>query len=670
VNLADLNDRQMEAVTHREGPLLVLAGAGSGKTRVITYRIAHLLRLGVPAERILALSFTNKAAREVEERVQVLTGRGKTQGLTVSTFHSLGLRILREDLRRLGFDPHFTLHGESDQRAAVREIVREAKLPFDPVEVQESVSFWKNRGLEPGDVRVAPGDARRRALRDAYASYQALLRAHNAVDFDDLLLLPLRVFRESPDCLAHWQQAFHFLLVDEYQDTNPVQFELLKALAGARRNLCVVGDDDQAIYGWRGAEVALILRFEEHFPGAKVVLLEENYRSTSTVLDAAHGVVSRIPGRREKRLWTTRGAGDPVGWIAAEDASGEAEEVASAILAETYRSRRPWSHFAVLYRTNAQARPFEEAFRTHAVPYRVVGGARYFDRKEVRDVLAYLKAMHNPRDDASLMRVANVPKRGLGPQTLLSARALAQGRGEGLRRVLATAEGLSPQARTGARTLLQLLETYGRRFRAEGLTPAGLRDFYRDAGLRAEVEASYDSPRAVQRRWELLEELADAVADGPRHHGKVDLGLFVEKLSLDPPAEKEEAGNAVTLMTLHSAKGLEFPIVFLTGLEEGLLPLVKGRDLDEAALEEERRLCYVGMTRARERLVLSHARTRRRRGHAAVSMPSRFLGEIPLELTERGGARPERSEAEEKVQAKNFFRGIQDLLEKEPAGGA
>ncbi|MDW7710999.1 MAG: UvrD-helicase domain-containing protein [Deferrisomatales bacterium] len=663
MTLEELNERQREAVTHREGPLLVLAGAGSGKTRVITHRIAHLLRRGVPAQRILALSFTNKAAREVAERVEALAGRASVEGLTVSTFHSLGLRVLREDAGRLGLDRHFSLHGEADQRASIRELVREAGLPLDASEVQEAVSFWKNRGILPGAVQAPPGDGRARVLRDVYRAYQDLLRAHNAVDFDDLLLLPLGIFRESPDCLARWQHAIHYLLVDEYQDTNPVQFELLKALAGRRRNLCVVGDDDQAIYGWRGAEVGLILRFEEHFPGARVVLLEENYRSTSTVLEAAHAVVSHIPARREKRLWTGRGRGDPVGWIAAEDARAEAEEVASAILAETFRTRRPWSHFVVLYRTNAQARPFEEAFRAHAVPYRVVGGSRFFDRKEVRDVLSYLKAMHNPRDDASLLRIANVPKRGLGPQALLRLKAAAEARGESLRRGLGGAGELSPQARAGANRLLGLLETYGRRFREEGLTPAGLRDFYRDAGLRAEVEATYDSPRAVARRLELLEELAASTAEGPRVGGRVDLGLFVERLSLDPPADRDgDGGDEVALMTLHSAKGLEFPVVFLAGMEEGLLPLVKGADLAATALEEERRLCYVGMTRARERLVLCHARTRRRRGHVAASVPSRFLSEVPLGLTEQGGARPERSEAEERAQARSFFHGIRELL--------
>jgi superfamily I DNA/RNA helicase len=663
MDLSALNDRQREAVLHGSGPLLVLAGAGSGKTRVITYRIAHLLARGEPAEKILALSFTNKAAREVQERVEELVGAGRTRGSTVSTFHALGLGILREEGGRLGHGGRFSLYGESDQRAVLREIVREARLPLDATEVQEAISLWKNRGLTPCEVPVPPGDDRLRVLQKAYVGYQELLAAQRACDFDDLLLLPLRLFRDNPDCLAHWQRRFRHILVDEYQDTNPVQFQLLQALAGREPNLCVVGDDDQSIYAWRGADVGLILDFEEHFPGARVVLLEENYRSTGTILDAAHAVVTRIAGRRPKRLWTASGAGAPVGCIAAEDGAGEAEDVASAVLAEVFRGRRAWSHFAVLYRTKAQSRPFEDAFRAHAIPYRVVGGTRFLDRKEVRDLAAYLRAIHNPRDESSLVRIANVPKRGLGPQTLLRLKDLAGRRGQPLRQVLGAAEDLAAPARAGARSLLDLLDTYERRFRREGLTPEGLRDLIRDAGLRAEIEALYESGRAVQRRVELLEELADSVSEAQRVNGKVDLGLFVERLSLDPPEEENESGEAVALMTLHSAKGLEFPVVFLVGMEEGLLP--HGRDgVDPAGPEEERRLCYVGMTRAREKLYLCHARTRRRRGHAAVSLPSRFLSEIPLDLTDRGEAPPPRSAAEERTQARGFFAGIRTLLEE------
>jgi superfamily I DNA/RNA helicase len=426
-----------------------------------------------------------------------------------------------------------------------------------------------------------------------------------------------------------------------------------------------VGDDDQAIYGWRGARVEQILRFEEHFPGARVVLLEENYRSTQTILEAAHAVVSRVASRRDKKLWTSRGRGAPLGCVDAEDPAAEAEEVASAILADRFRSKRPWSDFAVLYRTNAQARPFEEALRTHAVPYRVVGGSRFFDRKEVRDVLCYLKALHNPRDEASLLRIANVPRRGLGPQALLRLREEARERGRSLREGLAEGTGLGPQARAGAKNLLQLLETFGRRFRAEGLTPEGLGDFLQQSGMRAEGEATYESRRAVERRLELLDELAESVRHAPKVGGKVELGLYIERLCLDPPTDRDEdGGDAVTLLTLHSAKGLEFPVVFLTGMEEGLLPHARDRGDQAGDLEEERRLCYVGMTRARDRLLLCRARQRSRRGARAANAPSRFLAEIPAELTERGGAAEVRSPDEEKAMARNFFEGIRGLLER------
>ncbi len=659
MSLSGLNDSQREAVTHPGGPLLVLAGAGSGKTRVITHRIAHLIRSGVPPGRILALSFTNKAAREVAERVAGLVGRGRADGLTVSTFHALGLRVLREEIGRLGREPRFTLLTESDQRAIVRQIVRDAGWPLDPGEVHGAIGLWKNRGVSPDAV---PDSGTAAALREAYRAYQDLLAAQGAVDFDDLLVLPVRIFRENPDCRAHWQGRFRHLLVDEYQDTNPVQFDLLHALVGPERNLCAVGDDDQAIYGWRGAEVGLILRFEQTFQGARVVLLEENYRSTSTILEAAHAVVSRIPGRRPKRLWTGRGRGAPLGWIEASDARDEAEQVLDHLLTDRMRRRWPWSAFAVLYRTNAQSRPFEEVFRAQGVPHRVVGGSRFFDRKEVRDLLAYLRAIHNPRDDASLIRIANVPKRGLGPRSILRVRDDARRAGVSLRQQLARGDGLSPQARAGARSLVALLDAFARRFRAEGLTPGGLLDLVHEAGLRAEVEATYRSAKVVRRRMELLEDLAASVADAPRTGGRVDLGLFIDRLSLDPPgADEDEDDDAVTLMTLHSAKGLEFPVVFLTGLEEGLLPHVRDPD-GETDLEEERRLCYVGMTRARERLVLSHARARRRRGVARATRPSRFLAEVPLELTEAGGAGEAATEEEQQALARNFFSGVKDLL--------
>jgi len=665
VILDKLNSNQRAAATHGKGPVLVLAGAGSGKTRVITYRIANLINSGVAADKILALSFTNKAAKEVAERVRGLIGKETAEGLTVSTFHSLGNRILRQEGKRIGLKPGFGIHGEGEQRAILKGILRETGTPYDLSEIQQEISLWKNRGLTPDDVRASAGGTSNVWLQKIYASYQGMLRASNAVDFDDLLLIPLTLFRHEADCLSYWRECFAYILVDEYQDTNPVQFELLKLLAAPENNLCAVGDDDQSIYGWRGADVRLILDFHKHFPGARIVTLEENYRSTQTILDGAHAVVSKINGRRPKKLRTGRGPGYPLGFMEAEDASGEADEVTSAILAERYRKKRPWKDFAVLLRTNAQTRPFEESLRRFSIPYRIVGGSKFFDRKEVRDVISYLKLMNNPSDDASLVRIANVPRRGLGPKTLLKIREKADAMGVSLRQALGEVEGVAPQASAGVKSLFHLLDKYGRKFRLEGLTSEGLREFIKESGLRAEVEAAYDSPLVVRRRLELLEELCESVAEAPKINSKAELGLYIEKMALDPPSEKEsESGDEVTVMTLHSAKGLEFPVVFMAGMEEGLLPHVPAGSLaSEANLDEERRLCYVGMTRAKERLYLCRSRTRRRRGVPTASAPSRFLADVPIELTESGGSPVEKSEEEEKAMAKNFFSGMRDMLE-------
>lgn len=662
--LNSLNPDQRAAVAHGKGPLLVLAGAGSGKTRVITYRIANLIKNGVPADKILALSFTNKAAKEIAERVRGLIGKTQTEGLVVSTFHSLGHRILRQDGKRIGLKPGFSIHGEGEQRAILRGVVREIGDPADLAEIQQEISLWKNRALTPKAVLEVLGGSSKIWLQKIYKSYQGMLAAGNAVDFDDLLLSPLTLFRSDPDCLNHWRETFHFILVDEYQDTNPVQFELLKTLAGPRRNLCVVGDDDQSIYGWRGADIRLILDFHKHFEGAKVVTLEENYRSTQTILDAAHSVVSRVEGRLPKKLRTDRGMGYPVVFMEAEDPGEEAEEIASAILAERYRKKRQWKDFAILLRTNSQTRPFEEALRRFSAPYKIVGGSKFFDRKEIRDVLSYLKLMNNPADDASLVRIANVPRRGLGPKTLLKIQEKAIETKTSLRQALRNVENITPQAQAGVKNLFFLLDKYSDQFRSDGLTSEGLREFIKESGLHAEVEATYDSPLVVKKRLELLDELCESAAGGAKINGKVDLGLYIEKMVLDPPSEKEtDDGDEITIMTLHSAKGLEFPIVFMAGMEEGLLPHApRGAGISDANLDEERRLCYVGMTRAKERLYLCRSRTRRRRGVPSAATPSRFLADIPIELTESSESGEQDTEEERKAMAKNFFSGMQDLF--------
>lgn len=660
-----LNRAQSEAVHHTEGPLLILAGAGTGKTRVITHRIAHLIKKGVPPEHILALSFTNKAAREVADRVRELVG-ARAQGAQISTFHSLGLNILKEEGKRIGFTKGFSLLSEGERRSALRQIVKEAAPQLDPSAVGDMISRWKGMGLTAAEV-LARKEPVSRAHLASFELYEGFMRAQRAVDFDDLLLLPLVIFEQSEDARLYWAERYRYTMVDEYQDTNLVQFKLLKALVGDRGNVAVVGDDDQAIYGWRGAEVELILRFPDHFPGCRTIVLEENYRSTPVILDAAHAVVSRLETRHPKKLKVAENlqkkAPEPVYSIEAEDEDAEAEMIASAILAERFRTKRPWDHFAVLYRINTQSRAFEQALRTHEIPHVVVGGNRYFDHKEVRDVLSYLKVLTNPRDDSALMRIANVPKRGLGHASLIRLKDAATAENLPLITLFERGENLSPQAKAGVKALIELLREFRARFKAEGLTPGGMEDLIVKLKLRDDVKGNYDSARAVQKRLEILNALPDTVKALAGAKKSVTLEEFTQTVTLDPPQTSEdEEIDAVRLMTLHSAKGLEFPIVYLAGMEEGLLPLSSSQGDRQEREEEERRLCYVGMTRAKERLTLCRASSRKRNGQTRTAAPSRYLAEVPLGITEKGGMSAKKSEEEEKEMATNFFDNIRKML--------
>ena len=664
-----LNAAQKEAVEHGDGPLLVLAGAGTGKTRVITGRIARLIERGEDPRSILALSFTNKAAREVAERVRGLVG-DKAEGATMSTFHSLGLAILKAEGKRVGLGRGFTLAAEGERRSLLRQIAREAAPDIDPGLVGDQISLWKNKGLGPEDLGQAEGRAER-ALASAYALYQSFLKSQATVDFDDLLLLPLKILSAVPDARLSWAERFKHLLVDEYQDTNRVQFELLKLLASEHKNLTVVGDDDQAIYGWRGAEVELILRFTEHFPGARTVVLEENYRSTPAILEAANAVASGLARRHPKRLMVADHSegrrGEPVELLESEDEDAEAERIASMIMAERFRSRRPWSDFAVLYRTNGQSRPFEQALRAQDVPHTVFGGNRFFDYKEVRDVMAYLRLILNPRDDAALMRIANVPKRGLGHQTMLKFQESAAASGVSLLTALERGGDLAPRPRQGARELSEAVNRFRGRFLTGGLTADGLEEMISSLGLKADVAANYDSPLAVKKRVELLAELPDSLEAMRKGRASVPLDEFIESLTLDPPLDREEdGGDAVRLMTLHSAKGLEFPFVFLAGMEMGLIPLRTRRGESEESLEEERRLCYVGMTRAQKRLFLSRASIRKRNGAVKASEPSPFLAEIPGLLNGAGTRTSEGAREEKKAMADDFFRNMREMFGNRP----
>jgi DNA helicase-2/ATP-dependent DNA helicase PcrA len=639
LDLSTLNPPQREAVTTAEGPLLVLAGAGSGKTRVIAHRVAFLLALGVPGESILAVTFTNRASEEMRDRVAALSGRAGA-AVRVSTFHAFGLSLLREEHGSAGLPRRFAVADAGDQLALLRRCMREVSVDdrrFDAQRVLALVSRAKNAGKK----RIVPrpagqGDDYDLAAAEILPRYQRALRARQAVDFDDLVALPVALLAGDAGLRARWAGRFRALLVDEYQDTNAAQLELLRLLAGERRNVCAVGDDDQAIYGWRGAEVKNILRFERHFPGARVVRLEQNYRSTGSILACANGVIAKNPRRRPKRLWTEAGEGAPVRVVALPTEEEEARFVASEI-ARLRGEGRPLSHFAVLYRLNAQSRPVEEALREARMPYVVHGGPAFFDRAEVRDLLAYLKVCAAPEDEISLARIVNVPARGIGDVSLERLQAWAAERGIALLEALGRA-GEVPDLPRGAAErmagLAALLDRYRARFAHED--PAGTaRALVAEVDLLAHARGTVRSVEAGTRKVEALEGLLRSLEAHGRSGRRATLASFLERLALDSRTEEDPAaGDGVSLLTLHAAKGLEFPVVFLLGLEEDLLPAaaMQGEARD---LEEERRLAYVGITRARERLTLTRVEARIRRGKLLPRTPSRFLDDLPPGAHER-----------------------------------
>ncbi len=677
LRLDELNAPQREAVTTANGPVLVLAGAGSGKTRVITYRVAHLLERGVPAEQILAVSFTNKAAGEMRERVDKLVGsRGKQ--VTLSTFHALGLQICKTEKRALGFSSGFTIYDASDQLATVRELLRKVSIDdrkFDVKAILFRISRAKNAFLTPEEYQAGAGDGEYDLIAaDLYPKYQEALRNFAALDFDDLICETVRLLDRDDGARERWSSRFRYLMVDEYQDTNRAQFQFLDHLCRAHRNVCVVGDDDQSIYGWRGAEAGHILEFERHFPGAKIVKLEENYRSTPHILDAANAVIANNTKRHEKKLWTARRSGEKLKLVACEDAEGEARFVAEEIeiLCAT-RGYHP-SDCAVLYRSNMQARALEEAMRAQRLSYRVIGGQSFFDRREIKDSIAYLKLALHPRDEISLRRVINYPARGIGASTVerLAAHAAQHGvplfdaatraRTHSLFDGAPRSEGpevgeLNGKSRTAVTAFLDLVD-HGRSLLGSsvGLKEAA-RQFLEAAGIPDEIRSTSTTGLQAERRLMNLEGLFESLHRFEQREGR-NLDAFLSRLMLDTKDEDEDEGprDAVTLVTLHGAKGLEFPVVFLVGLEEELLPHKRtlypnGPDVTESArpspspdgvrkgdavidLGEERRLMYVGITRARELLYLCRARNRSNRASARPRTPSRFLDEIPLELCE------------------------------------
>ena len=645
--LAGLNPAQAEAVSHPDGPLLVVAGAGSGKTRVLTHRIAWLIaERGLSPFEILAITFTNKAAQEMRERVAALVGPVANR-MWVSTFHSACVRILRRDASRLGYRSNFTIYDQTDAVRLVGYVIRDLSLDskkFPPRTVHGYISAAKNELVDFESYSQRARTVMERRVADVYREYQQRLVAANAMDFDDLLLVAVNLLQACPDVLEHYRRRFRHVLVDEYQDTNRAQNELVLLLGGGHHQVSVVGDSDQSVYGWRGADIRNILQFEEAFPDATVVVLEQNYRSTQVILDAANEVIARNPQRKPKALWTDRAGGELITRYHAEDEHDEGSWLANEILNLHRRSgpdgREPygWGDVAVFYRANAQSRAVEEELVRRDIPYKVVGGTRFYDRREVKDMLAYLRAVANPEDEVSFKRIVNVPKRGVGDTSVDRLDRWARSRNMPLADAVAHAEeaGVTGKALTGLRKLTALLDDLRQAARGdEPVNPGTLLEWIADrSGYLAELQA--ERSLESEGRIENIDELIGAARQAD------SLDQFLEEVSLVADTDEVDGDSSkVTLMTLHTAKGLEYPVVFIVGLEDGVFPHLRSlAEPDE--MEEERRLAYVGITRARERLYLTNAWCRNLWGQTQYNPPSRFLQEIPDALVRQvdSGFRP------------------------------
>ena len=637
--LADLNPTQREAVLTTEGPLLVIAGAGSGKTRVLTYRVAHLINaVGAKPNEILAITFTNKAAGEMKERLQRLLGR-TGQGLWILTFHAACGRILRREAQRLGYRSNFTIYDQADQVRLVKQCLEELERDpkrFTPRGIHNQISQAKNRLISPDEYANQVQSFYDQTVADVYQLYQRRMFASNAVDFDDLLMLTVDVLDRFPDVREKWQKAFRYILVDEYQDTNHAQYRLLQLLAEKHGNLMAVGDPDQSVYGFRGADINNILDFERDFPGTRTIALEQNYRSTNSILDAANNVISNNRERKPKQLWSELGDGEPVRVLEVEDEHAEARFVAAGI-AGLVEEGYSGDEVAIFYRTNAQSRVLEDVLVRQGVAYQVIGGPRFYERAEIKDAIAYLQAIDNPYDAVSLQRIANRPRRGIGDSSLARLQTWADAQGRSLWEATEFAEeagvGAAPlKAVQGFRTMMQSLQSGALEFPVSELLERTLE--------RSGYVEALEAERTIESlgRLENLQELVGVAREYQEQSDEPSLSHFLQEISLysDQDAIRGEE-SLVTLMTLHNAKGLEFRAVYLIGMEEGIFP--HSRSIEEQGIEEERRLAYVGMTRARERLTLTHASSRSLWGSRGYNLPSRFLDELPSSV-ERERLRP------------------------------
>ncbi|ABQ25526.1 ATP-dependent helicase [Geotalea uraniireducens] len=676
LNLSTLNPQQLAAVKHTEGALLVLAGAGSGKTGVITYRIAHLLlNKKVPAMNILAVTFTNKAAKEMRERVDSLVGRQACKGIIISTFHSLGVRILRRNIELLGYKRNFSIYSTSDQIGLVKQIMREVNIDgkkYDADSIIWKISAAKNKLIPPDRFTPRFGDEYELMAAEVYPRYQSALKAFNAIDFDDIIMLTADLLQNHPEVLQHWQERFRYVMVDEYQDTNASQYLLVNLLAGGYGNLCVVGDDDQSIYGWRGADVGNILDFEKDFKECRVVKLEQNYRSTGNILEAANHVIGHNAKRKEKRLWTASGSGRPLDLIVMQDDEEEATTVVERMQMERFKHNLAYSDFAILYRTNAQSRPFEEQLRFEDIPYVLIGGMQFYERKEVKDAISYLKVIGNSNDEIALLRIVNFPRRGIGDSTVVKINQWSMEQGcpllEAFGRVNEI-EGIVEATRNRVQDFYRLLQGAVEEFSGEGDLAEKGRRLFKQLGLEDELYRTIDDPALARRKVENVEQIINSMAAYEERIPKPTLSGFLEKVSLmdedrfSGKDKKEHGRDAVTLMSLHSSKGLEFPYVFLVGMEEEILPH-KRSIYEDFTVDEERRLCYVGITRARKHLIMTRCLQRKKYGKLQERVPSRFLEEIPGHLLneQKGAAAKVLTEEEADKMAHDSFARIKAML--------
>ena len=649
--LEGLNDAQKSAVLHTAGPLLILAGAGSGKTKTLTHRIAHLIaNESIWPNEILAVTFTNKAAKEMRERLSHLLRQPNSRSFMpwMGTFHGICVRLLRQDGSAIGIQSNFVIYDEDDRQGLIKQAMKELLISGDqikPRSVSAAISSAKNELVYPEEYAAAAHYPNQQAIARIYARYEELRKAAGALDFDDLLIETVRLFREVPAVRTRYQQQFKHILIDEYQDTNAAQYAIVKSLVNPAKNICVVGDDWQSIYSWRGADFKNILNFERDFKGAFVVKLEQNYRSTESILEAAHNVITKNVERTDKKLWTDVGKGAPIEIQAVYDEAEEAFAVASRISAQTSIGARSYQDFAVLYRTNAQSFAFERAFLQHRIPYQIVGGVRFYDRAEIKDIVAYLRLLYQPNDRMSFSRIVNVPKRGIGAASFEKFIAWQAGSGMDIISGLINAEQtsiLTPRAKLALVALGEKLRTL-QAMVSQGANPSEIIErlvesvSYRDHILDG-------TPQAEDRE----ENVGVLVSDAKSFASLPD---FLEEVALMSSADTATNEPKVTLMTLHAAKGLEFPVVFMVGMEDGLFPSSRALEEGPKQLEEERRLCYVGMTRAREELHLSYAQSRLQFGQRSYGSPSRFLEDMGYQLAMRPSApaRPQYNEFDEFV---------------------